>query len=113
MGAAGRWMVGEAFSEPTLEVARWPWATLVVNIVGCLLIGLAARRLDRPSPVWDILVTGVLGGFTTMSAFAVELNGLADAGRTTLLVGYSAATMGGAFGALWLASLPIRSNGGR
>ena len=113
VGAAGRWLVGEAFSEPTSEAAGWPWATLVVNLLGCLLIGFAARRLDRRSMWWDALVTGLLGGFTTMSAFAVELNNLADAGRTTMLVGYIAATIIGGVGATWLADTPSRSEGGR
>lgn len=104
VGASGRWSVGEWLAEPTLQVIGWPWATLVVNLLGCLLIGIAARSFERDSARWDGLVTGALGGFTTMSAFAVELNDLADAGRTGALVGYVAATMIGGVGATWLAA---------
>ena len=67
----------------------WPWATSTANLVGCLLIGLAVRRLEPGSARWSTWVVGVLGGFTTMSAFAQELNELADAGRTGLAVLYA------------------------
>lgn len=104
LGAAARWGIGDLLAEPMPVGSAWPWATLIANVVGCLLIGLAARRLERHTLSWDALVTGVLGGFTTMSAFAVELNDLAEAGRTSLTIGYLAATLVGGIGATWLAS---------
>jgi len=104
VGATGRWGVGLLFLEPSLDLVRWSWATLVVNLLGCLLIGFAARRVARGSLSWDGLVTGVLGGFTTMSAIAVQLNDFADAGRTSMLVGYLVVTLVGGVGATWLAS---------
>jgi CrcB protein len=49
-----------------------PVATLLVNVTGCFLLGvLVARRPDAPV-LRPFLGTGVLGGFTTFSAFAVE-----------------------------------------
>ena len=61
---------------------------------------MAAARLTRPSIAWAFLATGVLGGFTTMSGFAVQLNDLAEAGETAMLVTYLAATLAVGFGVL-------------
>lgn len=90
-----------------------PWATLSVNIVGCLLMGaLAASVLAHPararSPMWrPFLGIGVLGGFTTFSAFAGDAVLIADQGDvgastayvvTTLLAGIVALRAGLALG---------------
>ncbi|MDQ4215316.1 CrcB family protein [Microbacterium capsulatum] len=48
-----------------------PWATLIANIAGAFLIGVLAARLPGSSAMRVLLGTGVLGGFTTYSAFAV------------------------------------------
>ena len=74
IGATGRWAVAELLDTAgTPHVAgTWPWATLVVNVIGCVLIGLAARTLSAGTVAWAFAVTGVLGGFTTFSAFANE-----------------------------------------
>ena len=75
----------------------WPWATLVVNLLGCLLLGgllavLAVRRPDAERlPVF--LGAGVLGGFTTFSAFALEVTDLVAAGRPAAAAGYGAASV--------------------
>jgi CrcB protein len=57
-------------------VEGWPWGTLAVNIAGCLAIGLAFRLLPVPAEgsasARLLLMTGVLGGFTTFSAFSLE-----------------------------------------
>lgn len=56
--------------------ARFPLATLVVNVTGCLLIGLLAGLAESAntlSPAARLfLLTGFLGGYTTFSAFAYE-----------------------------------------
>ena len=55
--------------------ARWPLATLAVNAVGSLLIGVLAGSLDRfgTGREWALLgMTGFCGGFTTFSAFSLE-----------------------------------------
>jgi CrcB protein len=71
LGALARWGIAAA-----LPTAGWPWATLTVNLTGCLLIGvllavLLARFPDHP---WlrPLLAVGVLGGYTTYSTFAVD-----------------------------------------
>ncbi|MGX7677444.1 fluoride efflux transporter FluC [Jatrophihabitans sp. DSM 45814] len=57
-----------------------PWATLGINLAGSLLLGMlvvAVTEIWRPHPlVRPALGTGVLGGFTTFSTFAVEVRGL-------------------------------------
>ncbi|WP_299985265.1 fluoride efflux transporter CrcB [uncultured Pontibacter sp.] len=53
----------------------FPFGTLGVNLIGCFLMGLLFALLSKSSvgPEWRLfLVTGVLGGFTTFSAFSLE-----------------------------------------
>lgn len=101
IGSSARWAVG---TQVGATPGVWPWSTLVVNVVGCALIGWAARRLRRGSLGWDFVVTGVLGGFTTMSAFAVELNELVDADRSTLAIVYAMSTLLAGVGATFVAT---------
>ncbi|GGD90538.1 fluoride efflux transporter FluC [Microbacterium murale] len=53
------------------DAGAFPLATLAVNLVGALLIGILATRLPGSSDTRVFLGTGILGGFTTYSAFAV------------------------------------------
>lgn len=54
----------------------WPYGTFLVNVLGCLIIGillsLLASRLSLSEPLRLFLVTGLLGGFTTFSTFGYE-----------------------------------------
>lgn len=71
LGSLARFAVEE--SAPLVHGSIW--ATFAVNVLGCLAIGITATRL-RPdaSPTLHLfLITGVLGGFTTFSAFAAEV----------------------------------------
>jgi CrcB protein len=54
--------------------AGFPWGTLTVNVVGSLLMGvLAVLLLERAKSPWAVFaLTGVLGGFTTFSAFSLD-----------------------------------------
>ena len=88
-GAALRWSAGELVPR---NDGSFPIATFVVNVVGCALIGLAARRLTRGSDAWLVLVTGALGGLTTFSTFAVETRALLASGHTAIAFAYVAAT---------------------
>lgn len=102
VGATVRWLVGEPLRSASPVVDAFPWSTFVVNVVGCLLIGLVSIGLPEQHRMRPILVTGVLGGFTTMSAFAVELNDLADASRNDLAAIYLGATLAAGAGAVLL-----------
>jgi fluoride exporter len=54
----------------------WPWGTFLVNVTGCFAMGLCFRLLPLPEigapNARLLLMTGVLGGFTTFSAFALD-----------------------------------------
>lgn len=94
LGALARWAVGAALpSSP----AGWPWATLLVNLTGCLLIGvLLVVLVERfPGSPWlrPLLATGVLGGYTTYSTFAVDVVLLAEAGAWATATGYVVASV--------------------
>lgn len=62
----------------------FPYGTLIVNVLGCLIIGalltLAATRLTLSEPLRLMLVTGLLGGLTTFSSFGYEAFTLIGAG---------------------------------
>ena len=73
-GAALRYLLSQALSRPGVS---WPWATFLANIAGALLIGLLAgwlalRAGAEGERVRLLLGVGVLGGFTTFSAFSLE-----------------------------------------
>ncbi|MFF8289642.1 fluoride efflux transporter CrcB [Streptomyces sp. NPDC016309] len=82
LGASARY--GAMLLWP-VPVGGFPWTTFAINVVGCALIGVlmavvgearAAHRLVRP-----FLGTGVLGGFTTFSTYAVDVHDLVEGGR--------------------------------
>jgi len=85
VGALARWQLGLWLSGPG---ALLPWGTLVANLVGGYLIGVALgvfQALPELDPVWKLLlVTGFLGGLTTFSAFSAEVVGFLTQGRPVL-----------------------------
>ena len=76
---------------------NFPWGTLAVNIVGSLAIGifaeLIARRFSAPQEWRLFIITGFLGGFTTFSAFSLDVAALADRGDLFLALAYIAASL--------------------
>ena len=96
LGSLARWGLGRALPH---TAGAWPTATLLVNLTGCLLLGLLAAALftRHPGSSWlrPFLGTGVLGGWTTFSTFAVDAVQLADAGRGAAAVGYVLASVVG------------------
>ena len=82
LGAVARFWLGAFVLERAGE--GFPWGTLVVNWSGCLAIGVAAALFaaaPHPPALRLFLVTGVLGGFTTFSAFGLETVELWAAGE--------------------------------
>lgn len=90
-------------------VVQWPrhfyLGTLAVNMFGCLLIGLLAGlflvRSDLPPELRTGLTVGVLGGFTTFSAFSLELVKLLESGRLPEAFGYLLCSVVGGVLAAW------------
>ena len=71
-----------------------PLATLTVNLLGCFAIGLISGYAQRNTWLsldgWLILATGLCGGFTTFSAFALENTSLMQKGLNMSAVVYTA-----------------------
>ena len=69
----------------------WPWATLLTNVVGSAALAVLVVRGDRlPGPHWlrPGLGTGLLGGFTTFSTYAVQVHLLGSTAPPTLVLLY-------------------------
>ena len=98
IGAAGRWAVAEQVLRDVPD--GFPWAIFTINVLGCLLIGIVSSRFRRGSLAWAFVATGLLGGFTTMSSFAVELNQRAGDESTGSALVYAVATLVAGFAAL-------------
>ncbi|MBT2450401.1 fluoride efflux transporter CrcB [Streptomyces sp. ISL-43] len=104
VGASARYAASLIW--PT-AVGSIPWTTLLVNAVGCAVIGVfmvvitdvwAAHRLVRP-----FFGTGVLGGFTTFSTYAVDIQKLVAGGQTLAGLAYLTLTVFAALVAVWSA----------
>jgi CrcB protein len=96
IGAGGRYAVSEAVPS---QAGSWPWATLAVNVLGSLAIGILAAHLVRRPVLRAFTATGVLGGFTTFSSFALESERLMSGGRVGMAFAYIAASVVGGVGA--------------
>jgi len=88
LGASARYLTGVAAMR--LIGPGFPWATLVVNILGSFLMGvlivvLAHKGETRLAP---FLMIGVLGGFTTFSAFSLDALTLFERGQVWVAAAY-------------------------
>lgn len=96
LGTGARYLLG-AWASDRFGTAV-PYGTLLVNVIGCFLIGAVmqvALSTATFSPTLRLtLTTGFLGGLTTYSAFAYETVALARAGsRTAALTNFAATTL--------------------
>ncbi|WBY07427.1 fluoride efflux transporter CrcB [Sphingomonas sp. 7/4-4] len=103
-GSGARHLVGRA----TLGLfgPNYPWGTLAVNLIGGLLMGLLAgglMRFGENGEQWRLLLgVGALGGFTTFSAFSLDVMLMLERGDWILGLGYILASVIGALAALAL-----------
>ena len=93
LGSAARYLVN--VTAMRLLGPGFPWATVAVNVAGSFLMGvlvvaLAHRDAMRLAP---FLMTGVLGGFTTFSAFSLDALTLWERGQTGLAAAYVAGSV--------------------
>jgi CrcB protein len=119
LGSVARYLISEAV--PAMP-GRFPWATFLINMSGCLALGLLmVFVLDVWPPnryVRPFLGVGFLGGYTTFSTFAVEARNLAGHGAWPLAGAYVLVSLAGGLAAVWcgmivarlVAGLPVRRN---
>ena len=91
----------------------FPWSTLFVNISGSLLMGvlieLLALRFNVSPEVRTLLVTVVLGGFTTFSAFSLDFAVLVERGETVSALAYALGSVAASIGALFIGLSLVRA----
>ncbi|WP_280716649.1 fluoride efflux transporter CrcB [Kitasatospora sp. MAP5-34] len=108
-GACARY--GAALTWPTAP-GTFPWTTLGINVLGCLVIGAfmtVITELRSPHPLLrPFFGTGVLGGFTTFSTYAVDVQHLTDSHRAGLALLYLAGTLTAALCAVWVGATATR-----
>jgi fluoride exporter len=108
-GATARYLIGATWPTPA---GAFPVGTLAINVLGCALIGVlmvlitdvwSSQRLLRP-----FLGTGVLGGFTTFSTYAVDIQQLVAGSHVHTALLYLTFTPVGALLAVWAAAHATR-----
>lgn len=85
LGSTGRYLLSAVIP---FTVQSFAWATFIVNMAGCLLIGFLFNTLEN-STLKVFLISGILGGFTTFSGFGLELFKYFEAGNKLLGAGYA------------------------
>ena len=92
VGGAARYLI--SLLIPSSD--GFPWSTFIVNILGCLLIGLLWGWMSRSilsQPLYLLLSIGICGGFTTFSTFSKESLALLQMGNYTTFAFYVAGSV--------------------
>jgi fluoride exporter len=93
----------QAWLQPLVNV--FPLGTLVVNVLGCLVLGFLAAAFTGPILIREEyrvgLTVGVLGGFTTFSTFGLETFNLTNDGQFRLAIANVLLSVGLGFTAVW------------
>ena len=96
VGSLARWGIASAMDE-----SAFPWATLLVNYLGAVLLALLIVYMEKhPALKWwwqPLLGTGFCGGFTTYSAFAVEVDSYLTTGQSGKALAYIVASLAGTY----------------
>ena len=90
LGALGRWAIGSLGAG-----MAFPWATLGVNLIGSLLLGVLAAAFSSGSISKDailLLGVGFMGAFTTMSTYSIEAVEMGESGAFGALAAYVVVT---------------------
>jgi CrcB protein len=93
-GALGRYGLGRLIP---LAAHGFPWATFLVNVSGCALLGVLmvvlAERFPQQRLLRPLLGVGVLGGYTTFSTYVVDIQRLTNGGAAAVALAYLFATL--------------------
>jgi len=105
IGASLRY--GAGLAAVRLISGDWPWGTFFVNVTGSLAMGilfgwLALKAGEGGEQMRLLIGTGLLGGFTTFSAFSLEAANMMRAGELGQAAGYVVVSVGLGIGALFL-----------
>lgn len=107
IGAALRYEVGRLVLDR--GGTGFPWSTLIVNLAGGLAMGVLAGFMFNRSPdqnLWLFAGVGLLGGFTTFSAFSLDMFAMIEHGQIVGAAFYATASVLGSLGllaaAFWL-----------
>jgi len=111
IGSAARYAAG-GLVHRLIPGVTFPWGTVVVNVLGCFLIGMVAaltqtRQLLTPETRLLVMV-GILGGFTTFSTFGYETFALLRDGEPLRALGNASLHFVVGLGAVWLGYSLVR-----
>jgi fluoride exporter len=114
LGAMGRYGTGVIIGR--LWGSSLPTGTFAVNVLGSLAMGLLVGLLARYTPEWQggarlFVAVGVLGGFTTFSAFSLDAVTLIERGQTGIALSYALASVVLSIFALFLGLWIVRGSG--
>lgn len=102
LGAGARYLTGRAMGA--MLGVDYPWGTLTVNIAGALLMGVLVGMLARASAAEQVrlfVAAGVLGGYTTFSAFSLDMVTMIERGALASALGYALLSVVGSVLALF------------
>jgi len=117
-GGIGSWLrflVGRGWTAALgpLGAGAFPFATLTVNVLGSLVMGLFVGWLARFGSHGEgtrlFVAIGVLGGFTTFSSFSLDVISLVERGQSGVALFYLALSLLAGFAGLWLGLVLMRS----
>ena len=111
LGAAGRYHLGRLAFH--FGGTGFPYGTLLANLLGGLLMGVLVGVLARSNVAdesWRLLLgVGLLGGFTTFSAFSLEVVNMVERGQWGVAIGYALFSVVGSVLALFAGMMAVRA----
>lgn len=105
IGTGCRFGVTNLVAYSFRQIPKYPYATFLINVTGCLMIGLLAELFDVRVPVSPeiraALLVGVLGGYTTFSSYSLETFNLIRDGKPGIALLYSVGSVVVGLAATW------------